>query len=146
MELLADALWRLETCLQAQDARAALPGYLELATQRLADTVAAVLALDDAPGPPGGTAATATQGPPAAAPALDLERVRTLGESMLHALERGSFDESALAALAAALRGCGAQSSLDALQRALDDFDFTAARNALQGLLDQCLDTQRSTP
>ena len=155
MELLADTLWRLEAALQAPDARDALPGLLELATQRLSDTVAAVLALGDAPQALRAAAGTAalegsddSAPAPAAdpAPAMDLERVRALGESMLRALERGSFDETSLTALASALRGCAVQHRLDALQRALDDFDFTAARNALQGLLEQCLDTQRSAP
>jgi hypothetical protein len=44
------------------------------------------------------------------------------------------------------LRGCAGAHRLPALQRALDDFDFAAARAALQALLDECLDTQRTTP
>ncbi|WP_426337058.1 MHYT domain-containing protein [Pseudoduganella sp. R-31] len=138
MEQLADALWRLETGLQAQDGRAGLPALLEQATQRLADALAAVWARDDAGDP---LAQSATPASP-----LDLEQVQAMGKAMLQSLERGSFEQQELAALADVLRGCVAEAHLQALQRALDDFDFPAARDALQALLDECLDTQRNTP
>ena len=140
MDQLADALWRLEAALQAPDGRDALPQLLDTAALRLSDAMAAVWALADAPPARPAAAAAAATAPP------DLEQVRSLGQAMLDSLERGGFDETALAALAAALRGSVAQASLSALQHALDDFDFAAARKALQALLDECLDTQRITP
>ncbi len=137
MEQLADALWRLESGLQAQDSRTALPDMLEQAAQRLTDALAAVWALDDV------RAAEPASIPPAP---LDLERVQAISNAMLDSLERGSFDQQELAALSGVLHGCAAEQRLPALQRALDDFDFTAARDALQALLDECMDMQRKTP
>jgi len=144
MEQLADALWRLEGGLQAQDSRAALPELLDQATQRLSDALAAVWAQDDVRSE--ATAkSTAGQVTAPAAP-LDVEQVRALGSAMMQSLERGSFDQQQLAALSAVLRGCIDEERLQALRRALDDFDFTAASNALQALLDECQDTQRTPP
>lgn len=137
MEQLADALWRLESGLQAQDSRTALPDMLEQAAQRLTDALAAVWAQDDV------RAAESASIPPAP---FDLERVQAISNAMLDSLERGSFDQQELAALSGVLRGCAAEQRLPALQRALDDFDFTAARDALQALLDECMDMQRKTP
>ncbi|WP_342118816.1 MHYT domain-containing protein [Pseudoduganella sp. OTU4001] len=142
MEQLTDALWRTESTLQAPDGRDALPGLMELCAQRLAETLEAIGAASAAGGAAAATAAGAP--PPPAVAATDQEQLRTLGAAMLKSLERGSFDERELAALAALLRGCGAQARLDTLQRALDDFDFSAARDALEGLLADCLDTQRN--
>jgi len=144
MEQLADALWRLEGSLQAQDSRAALPDLLDQATLRLSDALAAVWAQDDvrSEAPVKSTAGQAT----AQAAPLDLEQARALGSAMMQSLERGSFDQQELAELSGVLRGCVAEERLQALQRALDDFDFTAACNALQALLDECQDTQRTTP
>jgi hypothetical protein len=109
--------------------------------------LAAVWALGDAPRL--GVADAVPEEPatdrPDAPAALDIEQVRTLGQSMMKALERGSFDDKALAELTAALRGCVAGDKLEALQRTLDDFDFAAARNALQELLDECLVMQRTS-
>jgi CheY-like chemotaxis protein len=141
MGQLADALWRLEIGLQAPDARHALPGLLESAMQGLAGTLAAVRALGDSL-PGAGAAQDAAA--PSAQP--DREQVRSLGASLMQSLERGSFDDKALAALAGLLRGCVAAGRLQALQHALDDFDFTAARAALQDVLDECLERQRSAP
>ncbi len=140
MEQLADALWRLESGLQAQDARPALPELLEQAAQRLADALAAVWAQDDFPTDTASQAAAVPAAPP------DLERIQAVANAMLHSLERGSFEQQELAALSGVLRGCVADNRLQELQRALDDFDFAAARDALQTLLDECLDMQRKTP
>jgi len=143
MEQLADALWRLETGLQAQDGRAALPDLLEQAGLRLTDALASVWALVDVLADAGEATAMS-----AAVPAMppDLQRVHAMGNAMLHSLERGSFDQQELAALSSVLRGCVAEQKLLALQRALDDFDFTAARDALHMLLDECQEMQRKTP
>ena len=143
MEQLADALWRLETGLQAPDGRAALPDLLEQAGLRLTDALAAVWAQDDVRAD--AREATSVSAAAAAGP-LDLERVHAMGNAMLHSLERGSFDQQELAALSSVLRGCVAEPRLLGLQRALDDFDFTAARDALQMLLDECQEMQRKTP
>jgi len=144
MEQLADALWRLEGGLQAQDSRAALPELLDQATQRLSDALAAVWAQDDVRSE--ATAKSTAGRVTAPAAPLDVEQVRALGSAMMQSLERGSFDQQQLAALSAVLRGCIDEERLQALRRALDDFDFTAASNALQALLDECQDTQRTTP
>jgi len=143
MEQLADALWRLETGLQAQDGRAELPDLLEQAGLRLTDALASVWALVDVLADAGEATAMS-----AAVPAMppDLQRVHAMGNAMLHSLERGSFDQQELAALSSVLRGCVAEQKLLALQRALDDFDFTAARDALHMLLDECQEMQRKTP
>ncbi len=151
MEQLADALWQLERGLQAQDGRAELPALLEIAVQRLSETLAAVWAHDaaarQAPAAAGVAAGeTAAATPRTSFNALDLEHVRQLGEAMMQSLERGSFEQQELAALAAALQGCVAAGRLQALQSALDDFDFSAASSALQALLDECIDTQRNQP
>jgi len=143
MEQLADALWRLETGLQAPDGRATLPDLLEQAGLRLTDALAAVWAQDDVRAD--AREATSVSAAAAAGP-LDLERVHAMGNAMLHSLERGSFDQQELAALSSVLRGCVAEPRLLGLQRALDDFDFTAARDALQMLLDECQEMQRKTP
>jgi len=144
MEQLADALWRLEGGLQAQDSRAALPELLDQATQRLSDALAAVWAQDDVRSE--ATAKSTAGRVTAPAAPLDVEQVRALGSAMMQSLERGSFDQQQLAALSAVLRGCIDEERLQALRRALDDFDFTAASNALQALLDECQDTQRTPP
>jgi PAS domain S-box-containing protein len=148
MEQLADALWRLERGLQEPDGRAELPALLELALIRLSETLAAVWAHDAAL-----RQRRAAADVPAAAPdpgpasaALDLQHVHALGDAMLQSLERGSFDQHEMAALAEALRGCVAAERLQALQGALDDFDFEAARSALQALLEECMNTQKDPP
>ena len=148
MEQLADALWRLERSLQAPDGRAELPALLELSVQRLSDALAAVWAHDAATRQRStAAAADANAAAPAASLAeMDLEYVRALGDEMLQSLERGSFDQKEMAALAEALHGCVAGARLQALQRALDDFDFAAASSALQALLDECMDSQKDKP
>ena len=139
LEQLSEALWQLEAVLQTGET-AQLPAAL---AQVNAQLPAALQAAREAGT---GSAAAASPASPAAAAALqapaDLAHIRALAATLGDSLERGSFDEQALATLVGALQGCVPAARLVALQRAVDDFDFDTARSRLAALVADCVSMQ----
>jgi PAS domain S-box-containing protein len=99
---------------------------------------------DEPPVPLSAELVRRSEGRPAAGPsttlAFDAEGVRTAGETLMRALQRGGLDETALATLTTALTGHVPAAALAALQRAIDDFDFASAQDRLASLVP--VDTQ----
>ncbi|MGO4379313.1 MHYT domain-containing protein [Pseudoduganella sp. RAF19] len=129
MEQLAQVLAKLEDALANED-RTALPALLDLASDCLADALAAARRAAD-----GADNAESTGSAPGVSAAPDSDLLRRLGVKLKRSLDNGSFDQQAMTELTEALRGNAAPSRLADLQRAIDDFDFAGAQGQLETLL-----------
>lgn len=76
---------------------------------------------------------------------VDPGTLRELVGQLRHALERGSLDDEALAAMEHAVRGSVYNAALNDIRQVLDDFDFDQALTMLDQLLRQLQD-EEATP
>ncbi len=71
-----------------------------------------------------------------AAPPLDLDRARRLGEGLVKSLGRGALDDASLAELTAMLGSHVDANRLAELSDAIEDFDFESARAMVAAVLE----------